>query len=134
MKYTTEYLEDEYDIFKQDDTYSVPMTWVSTDNYKEDFIYIFNEDKINKLKVEEDDMIWVGMVNLDKVQVWTNSDYKNEIYLYTDGEYFDEWENKERMVNTIADHFKDIPNVTVVFREFCSEEYTEGLVDYLEGK
>lgn len=134
MKYAIEYLEDEYDIIKQGDEYSVPMTWTFTNNYKEDFVYIFNKDKLNRLNVEEDDFVWVSMVDLDNVQVWANSDYKNEIYLCTDGEYLDEWKNKERMINAIANHFKNIPNVTIVFREFCSEEYVEGLVDYLEGK
>lgn len=133
MKYSTDYLEEKYDIYKLDEeVYDVPMTWVYTDDYKHDYIYIFNYDKLKNLKVIENDIIEVFMTDLDTVQVWSSSDYEQDIYLCTDGEYFDEWENKERMINTIANYFKDVPNVVVVFRECQNEEYTEGLIDYLE--
>ena len=133
MKYSTDYLEEKYDIYKLDEeVYDVPMTWVYTDDYKHDYIYIFNYDKLKNLKVIENDIIEVFMTDLDTVQVWSLSDYEQDIYLCTDGEYFDEKENKERMINTIANYFKDVPNVVVVFRECQNEEYTEGLIDYLE--
>ena len=46
MKYSTDYLEEKYDIYKLDEeVYDVPMTWVYTDDYKHDYIYIFNYDK-----------------------------------------------------------------------------------------